>query len=389
MTFTYLTAGESHGPQLTGIIEGIPAGLKLDVDQINAALADRQRGYGRGNRQKIEHDQVQILGGVRHGVTLGSPITLVIQNRDHAHWSAIMDPTAPATPENTTRQVTRPRPGHADLVGGLKYRHADMRNVLERSSARETAMRVAIGNICEQLLAALDIHLVGYVRQIGTVLAEDPTVTTVKAIKAQTAANDLRITDASQVAAIHTLIDETRRAGDTLGGLIRVVVENMPAGLGSYISWDTKLDGKLAAAVMGINAMKGVSIGDGFEAATRPGSQVMDPIAYDPAQGYYRTSNHLGGFEGGMTNGMPLVINAAMKPIPTLYKALPTVDTTTKEAKKANVERSDTTAIVPAALVVENVVAIELVKALTDAFAADNLARLQDQVTAWRQELRG
>lgn len=389
MTFTYLTAGESHGPQLTGIIEGIPAGLKLDVDQINAALADRQRGYGRGNRQKIEHDQVQILGGVRHGVTLGSPITLVIQNRDHAHWSAIMDPTTPATPENTTRQVTRPRPGHADLVGGLKYRHADMRNVLERSSARETAMRVAIGNICEQLLAALDIHLVGYVRQIGSVLAEDPTVTTVKAIKAQTAANDLRITDASQVAAIHTLIDDTRRAGDTLGGLIRVVVENMPAGLGSYISWDTKLDGKLAAAVMGINAMKGVSIGDGFAAATRPGNQVMDPIAYDPAQGYYRTSNHLGGFEGGMTNGMPLVINAAMKPIPTLYKALPTVDTTTKEAKKANVERSDTTAIVPAALVVENVVAIELVKALTDAFAADNLARLQDQVAAWRQELRG
>lgn len=389
MTFTYLTAGESHGPQLTGIIEGIPAGLKLDVAQINAALADRQRGYGRGNRQKIEHDQVQILGGVRHGVTLGSPITLVIQNRDHAHWSAIMDPTAPATPENTTRQVTRPRPGHADLVGGLKYRHADMRNVLERSSARETAMRVAIGNICEQLLAALDIHLVGYVRQIGPVLAEDPTVTTVKAIKAQTAANDLRITDASQVATLHTLIDDTRRAGDTLGGLIRVVVENMPAGLGSYISWDTKLDGKLAAAVMGINAMKGVSIGDGFEAATRPGSQVMDPIAYDPAQGYYRTSNHLGGFEGGMTNGMPLVINAAMKPIPTLYKALPTVDTTTKEAKKANVERSDTTAIVPAALVVENVVAIELVKALTDAFSSDNLARLQDQVTAWRQELRG
>ena len=300
-----------------------------------------------------------------------------------------MDPTAPATPENTTRQVTRPRPGHADLVGGLKYRHADMRNVLERSSARETAMRVAIGNICEQLLAALDIHLVGYVRQIGPVLAEDPTVTTVKTIKAQTAANDLRITDASQVAALHTLIDDTPRAGDTLGGLIRVVVENMPAGIGSYISWDTKLDGKLAAAVMGINAMKGVSIGDGFEAATRPGSQVMDPIAYDPAQGYYRTSNHLGGFEGGMTNGMPLVINAAMKPIPTLYKALPTVDTTTKEAKKANVERSDTTAIVPAALVVENVVAIELVKALTDAFAADNLARLQDQVTAWRQELRG
>ena len=386
MAFTYLTAGESHGPQLTGIIEGIPAGLTLDVDQINAALADRQRGYGRGNRQKIEHDQVEILGGVRHGVTLGSPITLVIHNRDHAHWSAIMDPTAPATPENTTRKVTRPRPGHADLVGGLKYRHADMRNVLERSSARETAMRVAIGNVCEQLLAALDIQIVGYVRQIGPVPAEKP-LTSVAEIKQVTAANDLRITDPAKVAEIHQLIDDTRRAGDTLGGLIKVIAENVPAGLGSYVSWDTKLDAKIAGAVMGINAMKGVAIGDGFEAATRPGSQVMDPIAFDQDEGYHRLSDHLGGFEGGMTNGMPLVVNAAMKPIPTLYKALQTVDVQTKEVMKANVERSDTTAIVPAALVVENVVAIELAKAILEAFEGDNLARLQDQVKAWRTEM--
>ena len=386
MTFTYLTAGESHGPQLTGIIEGIPAGLTLDVDQINAALADRQRGYGRGNRQKIEHDQVEILGGVRHGVTLGSPITLVIHNRDHAHWSAIMDPTAPATPENTTRKVTRPRPGHADLVGGLKYRHNDMRNVLERSSARETAMRVAIGNVCEQLLAALDIQIVGYVRQIGPVPAEQP-LKSVAEIKAVTAANDLRITDPDKVDTIHQLIDDTRGAGDTLGGLIKVIAEKVPVGLGSYVSWDTKLDAKIAGAVMGINAMKGVAIGDGFEAATRPGSQVMDPIAFDQKTGYHRLSDHLGGFEGGMTNGMPLVVNAAMKPIPTLYKALQTVDVQTKEVMKANVERSDTTAIVPAALVVENVVAIELAKAILEAFEGDNLARLQDQVKAWRMEM--
>ena len=324
----YLTAGESHGPQLTGILEGIPAGLHLDVDQINQALAARQGGYGRGNRQKIEHDTVEIVGGVRHGVTLGSPIALTVKNRDHAHWSEIMNPTSPATPENTVRKVNHPRPGHADLVGGMKYRHRDLRNVLERSSARETAMRVAVGNICEQLLAALDISIVGYVQQVGFIDARGNQPDNVKAIQMLIAQNDLRIIDNSKVEAIHQLIDQTKRNGDTLGGVIRVVAENVPAGLGSHVSWDTKLDGKLAAAVMGVNAMKGVSIGDGFENAVRLGSQVMDEISWDQETGYPRLSNHLGGFEGGMTNGMPIVINAAMKPIPTLYKPLQTVDVT-------------------------------------------------------------
>ena len=384
----YLTAGESHGPQLTGILEGIPAGLHLDVDQINQALAARQGGYGRGNRQKIEHDTVEIVGGVRHGVTLGSPIALTVKNRDHAHWSEIMNPTSPATPENTVRKVNHPRPGHADLVGGMKYRHRDLRNVLERSSARETAMRVAVGNICEQLLAALDISIVGYVQQVGFIDARGNQPANVKAIQMLIAQNDLRIIDNSKVEAIHQLIDQTKRNGDTLGGVIRVVAENVPAGLGSYVSWDTKLDGKLAAAVMGVNAMKGVSIGDGFENAVRLGSQVMDEINWDQETGYSRLSNHLGGFEGGMTNGMPIVINAAMKPIPTLYKPLQTVDVTSHEPVKANVERSDMTAIVPASLVVENVVAIELTKVITDAFEASSLERLQEEVAAWRQEMR-
>ncbi|GGI62420.1 chorismate synthase [Limosilactobacillus caviae] len=385
----YITAGESHGPQLTGIIEGIPAGLTIDVEKINQALASRQGGYGRGNRQKIEHDQVEIVGGLRHGVTLGSPLALVVKNRDHAHWSEIMDPTTPATPANTVRRVEHPRPGHADLVGGMKYRHRDLRNVLERSSARETAIRVAIGNICEQLLAALGIQMIGYVQQVGSVKADDgiSSALNVTQIKEQVEANDLRILDQDKVVLIHDLIDRTKRAGDTLGGVIRVVAENVPAGLGSYVSWDTKLDAKLAGAVMGVNAIKGVSFGDGFKDATNLGSQVMDEISYDPANGFSRLTNHLGGFEGGMTNGMPIIINAAMKPIPTLYKPLQTVDVNTKEPLKANVERSDTTAIVPASIVVENVVAIELAKAVTDAFESSNIERLKGEIDRYRQEL--
>ena len=344
---------------------------------------------GRVERGELKlNDTVEIVGGVRHGVTLGSPIALTVKNRDHAHWSEIMNPTSPATPENTVRKVNHPRPGHADLVGGMKYRHRDLRNVLERSSARETAMRVAVGNICEQLLAALDISIVGYVQQVGFIDARGNQPANVKAIQMLIAQNDLRIIDNSKVEAIHQLIDQTKRNGDTLGGVIRVVAENVPAGLGSHVSWDTKLDGKLAAAVMGVNAMKGVSIGDGFENAVRLGSQVMDEISWDQETGYSRLSNHLGGFEGGMTNGMPIIINAAMKPIPTLYKPLQTVDVTSHEPVKANVERSDTTAIVPASLVVENVVAIELAKAITDAFEASSLERLQEEVAAWRQEMR-
>lgn len=384
----YLTAGESHGLQLTGIIEGIPSGLHLDVDAINAQLKKRQGGYGRGNRQKIEHDEVAITGGVHHGMTLGSPIALVVNNRDHAHWSQIMDPVSPQTAENTLRKVERPRPGHADLVGGMKYRHEDLRNVLERSSARKTAIRVAIGAVCKQFLQQLGINIVGYVEQIGQISTDENPELDVEKIEAAISQNDLRIIDQSKVSPIHDLIDQTKRDGDTLGGIIRVVATNVPAGLGSYISWDTKLDGKLAAAVMGVNAMKGVEIGDGFKAATSFGSQVMDEIDWKKDQGLFRNSDHLGGFEGGMTNGMPIIVKAAMKPIPTLYKPLQSVDIQTKEVKKANVERSDTTAIVPASIVIESVVAIELAKALTDKFDGDNLQRLQEQLDQYQEELK-
>ncbi|ANZ60540.1 chorismate synthase [Secundilactobacillus paracollinoides] len=384
----YLTAGESHGPQLTGIIEGLPAGLTLDIDGINAQLAARQGGYGRGNRQKIEHDEVTIVGGVRHKITLGSPIALVVNNRDHAHWSEIMDSIAGETAANSVRKVERPRPGHADLVGGMKYGHRDLRNVLERSSARETAIRVAIGAVCKQFLEQLGIKLVGYVQQIGPVKADDQSPLNVADIENTILANDLRIVEPDKVEEIHDLIDKTKKDGDTLGGIIRVVATNVPAGLGSYISWDTKLDAKLAAAVVGVNAMKGVEIGDGFTAATSFGSDVMDEIDWHDGDGFDRESDHLGGFEGGMTNGMPIIIKTAMKPIPTLYKPLQSVDVETKEVKKANVERSDTTAIVPASIVIESVVAIELAKAITDTFDGSNMDRLKKQLADYREELK-
>ncbi|RHW50108.1 chorismate synthase [Bombilactobacillus bombi] len=383
----YITAGESHGPQLSGILTNIPAGLTLNIDNINAALAARQGGFGRGSRQQIEHDTVIITGGVRHGITLGSPISLTIKNRDHAHWSKIMDPLTSPTANNTLRKVTRPRPGHADLVGGMKYGHRDLRNVLERSSARETAMRVAIGQICKQLLAQLDIQLIGYVQQVGSISTNEDTTLTIQQLQQEIIKNDLRIPNQQLVNKIHDLIIATKKAGDTLGGVVRVVAENVPAGLGSYTNWDTKLDAQLAAAVMGVNAIKGVEIGDGFTAASHYGSEVMDEIDWEAETGWTRLSNHLGGFEGGMTNGMPIIVKAAMKPIPTLYKPLQSVDIQTKIKQKANVERSDTTAIVPASLVVESVVAIELAKAITATFDGSNLSRLQKAIADYRQEL--
>lgn len=384
----YFTAGESHGPQLTGIIEGFPAGLHLSIEKINQKLSERQKGYGRGYRQKIEKDQVKITSGVRHSITLGSPITLTITNIDHKHWSEIMDPVHKPDPETNLREVKKPRPGHADLVGGMKYGHRDLRNVLERSSARETAMRVAIGAVCMQLLNELGIQIAGYVRKIGTIEADIDQLLTPDQIERAISSNDLRIVNQDRVEAIHEFIDQTKKAGDTLGGIVRVIAKNVPAGLGSYTSWNEKLDAKIAAAVIGINAFKGVSFGDGFDLGTRPGSQVMDPIYWDQDQGWYRSSDHLGGFEGGMTNGMPLIINAAMKPIPTLYKPLHSVSIDTKEEHKASIERSDVTAIVPASLVIEAVVAIELCKIVLDTFDCASMERLKKQYRDYCDELK-
>lgn len=384
----FITAGESHGPQLTGILEGVPAGLKLDIDAINDQLAKRQGGYGRGNRQAIEHDVVKITGGVRHKITLGSPISLTVMNRDHKHWNEIMDPTAEETAENSVRKVTRPRPGHADLVGGMKYNHRDFRNVLERSSARETAMRVAIGAICKQLLEQLGINIVGYVKQIGQVNADVDHLLPVSEIEDKIKNNDLRVLNEDKVDEVHAMIDQTKRDGDTLGGIIKVVAENVPAGLGSYTGWNQKFDARLAFAAMGVNAMKGVEIGEGFAAATKFGSQVMDPIDWNEEKGWFRDSDNLGGFEGGMTNGMPIIVQAAMKPIPTLYKPLKSVDVNSKEVSKANIERSDVTAIVPASIVIESVIAIEIANIITETFDGSNMERLTRQLKDYRQEIK-
>lgn len=387
----YVTAGESHGPELTAIIEGVPAGLTISVDQINADLKRRQQGYGRGNRMKIESDQVNILSGVRHQVTLGSPITLNVTNRDHAHWNEIMDPMVEATPANSVRRVERPRPGHADLVGGMKYRHHDLRNVLERSSARETTMRVAVGSLCKQLLSQIGVQVLGFVREIGGVSADARKLeqfADLTQLKQATDARETRTFDPAADEKMKTLIDETKRAGDTLGGIVEVIATGMPAGLGSYVGANTKLDAKLASAIVGINAFKGVEFGDGFAFAEHPGSEGMDEIFWEQQRGFYRQTNHLGGFEGGMTNGMPVIIKAVMKPIPTLYKPLMSVDIETKEAYKANVERSDTTAVTAAAVVAEAMVAITLATALLDKFDADSIDRLKEQVQAYQEELK-
>ena len=384
----YLTAGESHGPQLTAIITGVPAGLTISLDKINAALAARQVGYGRGLRQKIEHDTVEIESGVRHGQTIGSPITLVVQNRDHANWGTVMDPFGEAGREDKKRSLTDPRPGHADLVGGMKYGQSDLRNILERSSARETAIRVAVGNVCEQLLAALGIRLCGFVRQLGPAKSRAQEPLNVKKLT-KGIQNDIRCFDPDMVEVAHQAIDEAKKKGDTLGGIVRIVANGVPAGLGSHTEWNTKLDGQLAGAVMGVNAVKGVSFGIGFDVASVPGSKVMDEITWDDGDGYSRASDHLGGFEGGMTNGMPIVVNAAVKPIPTLTRPLKTVNILNHHQAKASRERSDTSAVVPASLVIENVVAITLARAITDTFDSNNLIRLQNQLADYRQELRG
>lgn len=384
----YLTAGESHGPQLTAIIEGLPAGLKIDIAEVNAALSQRQGGFGRGDRQKIEKDQVEFVGGVRHQVTLGGPVALVVKNRDHDNWGEIMSPTAEETAENSQRKLVHPRPGHADLVGGMKYRHRDLRNVLERSSARETTLRVALGNIAQQFLRQLDIDLVAYVAQVGPVEADSEKPLDVSEIRQKIFQNDMHVIDQDKVEDLHQLISETKEKGDTLGGIIRLVATGLPAGLGSYVSWDTKLDAKLAAAAVGVNAMKGVSFGDGFELGTKFGSQVMDQIDWEKGAGFSRLSDHLGGFEGGMTNGMPVVMNVAMKPIPTLYQPLQTVDINTKEKHLASVERSDTTSIVAASLVIQSVIALELAKAICDQFESSSLQRLQEELARYRQECR-
>ncbi|MCJ1784115.1 chorismate synthase [Mammaliicoccus sciuri] len=376
----YLTSGESHGPQLTVIIEGVPANLKIDVNEINEEMFKRQGGYGRGRRMQIEKDCVEIVSGVRHGYTLGSPITLIVKNDDFKHWRKIMgaDPLTEEELENMKRVITKPRPGHADLVGGMKYNHRDLRNVLERSSARETAARVAVGAVSKILLKSLDIEIYSRVIEIGGV--KDDYEYTLEEVKQNIDHNDVRCINDDVAEKMRNRIDEAKKDGDSIGGIVEVVVENMPAGIGSYVHYDRKLDGRLAQAVVSINAFKGVSFGEGFKAAEKPGSEIQDEIAYDSEIGYHRLSNHLGGLEGGMSNGMPIVINGVMKPIPTLYKPLNSVDIDSKDSFKATIERSDSCAVPAASVVCENVIAFEVAKALTEEYQSNHIDQLQEAI---------
>lgn len=381
----YITSGESHGPQLTVIVEGIPANLEIKVEDINKEMFKRQGGYGRGRRMQIEKDTVEIVSGVRNGYTLGSPITMVVTNDDFTHWRKIMGaaPISEEERENMKRTITKPRPGHADLVGGMKYNHRDLRNVLERSSARETAARVAVGALCKVLLQQLDIDIYSRVVEIGGI--KDKDFYDSETFKANLDRNDVRVIDDSIAQAMRDKIDEAKNEGDSIGGVVQVVVENMPVGVGSYVHYDRKLDGKIAQGVVSINAFKGVSFGEGFKAAEKPGSEIQDEILYNSEIGYYRGSNHLGGLEGGMSNGMPIIVNGVMKPIPTLYKPLNSVDINTKEDFKATIERSDSCAVPAASIVCEHVVAFEIAKALLEEFQSNHIEQLQQQIADRRQ----
>lgn len=385
----YLTAGESHGPQLTTIIEGLPAGMPLVAEDINIELKRRQKGYGRGRRMEIEKDMVQITSGVRHGITLGSPVCLVVENNDWKHWTNIMgiEPYE-GDEEEIKRKITRPRPGHADLVGGLKYGHRDLRNILERSSARETTVRVAAGAVAKKLLSLLGIEVASHVLEIGGVKATKIQYKSLASLREVTEQSPVRCYDEEAAKQMMQKIDKAKENGDSIGGVVEVIVEGMPPGVGSYVHYDRKLDGKLAQAMISINAFKGVEFGIGFEAASKPGSEVHDEIIWDKEKGYLRKTNRLGGLEGGMSTGMPIVIRGVMKPIPTLYKPLESIDIETKEPFKASIERSDACAVPAASVVAENVVAWEIAKAIVEQFYADRFETLQETVNMQREYAR-
>ncbi|RDU36348.1 chorismate synthase [Neobacillus piezotolerans] len=385
----YLTAGESHGPQLTVIIEGVPAGLPIQAEQINQELARRQKGHGRGRRMQIEKDTVEIVGGIRHGKTMGSPIALVIKNDDWKHWTHIMgpEPIDEEAESEVKRRISRPRPGHADLNGAIKYGHRDMRNVLERSSARETAARVAAGAVAKVLLGQAGIEIVSYVTEIGGVKATVPELSMAD-MKKMSENSPVRCLDPEAELKMMEAIDTAKENGDSIGGIVEVTATGMPVGVGSYVQYDRKLDSRIAGAIVSINAFKGVEFGIGFRAAEIPGSQVHDEIIWDKETGYTRRTNRLGGFEGGMTNGMPIIVRGVMKPIPTLYKPLQSVDIETKEPFSASIERSDSCAVPAAAVVAESAVAWELASALAEQFNTDRLDVFLEEIRNHRERAR-
>jgi chorismate synthase len=385
----YLTSGESHGPALLGILEGMPAGLAISADYINEQLRRRQGGYGRGGRMKIETDTVQILGGVRHGKTLGSPVGLMIENRDWKNWTTKMSIEAV---DDEVKQVQIPRPGHADFAGAIKYRHRDIRNVLERSSARETAIRVALGGVSLQLLEEFGIRINSHVVRIGSAAADiDPETVEWDTINEQVDDSPLRCLDKQAEEAMVKLIDEAKEKGDSLGGVCEIVATHLPIGLGSHVHWDRRLEAAISQAMMAIPAIKAVEIGMGMQVAELFGSQVHDPIepapdrAETPGGPYRRSRNNAGGIEGGMTNGEPLVVRIAMKPISTLIKPLPSVNLYSGDAAKAHIERTDTCAVPAAAIVGEAILALTLADAFLEKFGNDSVDEIRErQQTAIR-----
>ena len=383
----FITAGESHGPCLTAIIEGMPSNVPIDIDFINKRLADRQVGYGRGGRMEIEKDTAQILSGVRNGLTLGTPITLQIKNKDWENWVEVMSPTQTVEASVEEKKVSKPRPGHADLAGAIKYQHTDIRNVLERASARETAARTAVGAVAECLLKQFGISVVSHVTQVGPVKTELAFENT-EEMRERIETSSLRCVDPKVEEEMREFIREAKINGDSVGGVFEVLVYNLPIGLGSYSQWDRKIDARLGYALMGLNAIKGVEIGLGFETAARTGSQVHDEIFHDEQQGFYFGSNHAGGLQAGMTNGQPVIARAAMKPIPTLYKPLRSVDLHTKETYEASIERSDICAIAAASVVGRAIVATEMAMAMLDKFAGDSLGEMKNNYNQYQEYVK-
>ena len=395
----YMTAGESHGKALVGVLEGIPAGLPLCPEDIDKDLKRRQGGYGRGGRMKIESDHAEILSGVRWGKTIGSPVTLLIHNKDYANWVDGMSPEAET--EGSIPAVQRPRPGHADLAGILKYGHADIRNILERSSARETAMRVALGAIAKTFLASFHVAVGSYVTRIGNIrLKHDETGSDPKCLLLLASAAEqspVRCPDESASKKMVRLIDKAIKSGNSLGGIFVVFATGVPVGIGSHIQWDRRLDGRLAQALMSIQAIKGVEAGPGFDMSGKFGSEVMDEIFYKKAggnnrmqrcpSGFYRKTNYSGGIEGGMTNGMPIVMHAAMKPIPTQRKPLSSVDISTKKPVKAAYERSDTCAVPAAGIIAEAMVALTLADAFVEKFGGDSMDEMKSNYQSFLHSL--
>ena len=383
-TFRFTTAGESHGPGLVAIVEGMPAGLELDREALDRDMARRQLGHGRGGRMKIETDTVEVRSGVRHGRTLGGPIAVLVANRDYANWEERMNPwpVEGFSPD----EVHLPRPGHADLVGAQKYGHGDIRNVLERASARETAARVAAGTIARGFLAELGVEIHSHVLQIASVKAEERAD-----LKPEDFAgvddDPVRCLDPEASKAMVEEINRLRKANESLGGSFEVLAFGLVPGLGSHISWEDRLDGRLAGAVASIQSIKGVAIGEAWDVAGRPGSEAHDEIFWSETRGYYRETNHAGGLEGGMTNGLPLSVRAAIKPISTLTKPLRSVDTETKQPAQALRERTDSTVVPAAAVVAEAMVALTLARAYREKFGGDHIDDVLAAIEAYKQRI--